>query len=70
MVENPYRGGNQGGDFAQVYQECVPVKFKQVKEALVRTRPGLVEEAMRNWFEAYGREAWKTLPLASQRPPN
>lgn len=51
--ENPCRGGNRGGDFTQTYRECTPGIFKLQMQALLRTRPGLVQEAMQNWLHAW-----------------
>ena len=64
--KNPCRGGNRNGDFAQVYVECRPGSFKQRKEALLRSRPGLVERAMQNWMDAW---AHGTLDNLASLPP-
>ena len=64
--KNPCRGGNRNGDFAQVYVECTPGIFNQSKEALLRSRPGLVERAMQNWMDA---SAQGTLDILATQPP-
>ena len=67
--KNPNRGGNQRGDFTQVYLEQTPGSFKQMKDALLRAHPGLVEEAKRNWREAWDRGDLQSLSVLPARNP-
>ena len=63
---NPCRGGNQSGDFTQVYVESQPGMFKERMEAFCRLRPGLMDTAMQNWLDAW---AQGTLDSLAALPP-
>ena len=52
--QNPTKGGNRTGDFSQLYLECKPFDFQALASALERTRPGLMEDAVRAWRSKQG----------------